>query len=391
MTETAQSIISTVRKKATPPTVLQVLPALESGGVERGTIQMAQALAGADWRPLVASAGGAMVRELARIDAAHFELPLASKNYFRIQSNVDLLQKLIEDEGVDLVHARSRAPAWSAYKAARRTGVPFVTTCHSPYGHNWLKHWYNGVMLKGDRVIAISNFVAEVMRQRYKISDDVMTVIPRGVDRSIFHPSAVSAERMIALGKSWRLPSDRPVVMLPGRLTRWKGATVLLQALAKLGRRDISCVLVGSDQGRASYRAELERIIIKNDLEHIAWVVGECRDMAAAYMLADVVVSASTEPEGFGRVAIEAQAMGRPLIATDHGGSTETVIPGETGWLVPPGDADTMAEALDATLSMTAEERQWMADNAMANVAEKFTVELMCERTLEVYRALLGQ
>jgi glycosyltransferase involved in cell wall biosynthesis len=389
MAETAQSIISSLRKKAAPPSVLQVLPALETGGVERGTVQMAQALNGADWRPLVASAGGAMTRELTRIDAAHFELPLASKNYFRVRANANRLAELIENEGVDLVHARSRAPAWSALKAARLTGVPFVTTCHSPYGHNWAKHWYNKVMVKGDRVIAISNFVAELMQRRYKLADDVITVIPRGVDRSIFHPSAVSGGRMIALAKAWRLPDDRPVVMLPARLTRWKGHTVLLEALAKLGRRDISCILVGSDQGRESYRAELERLIRKYDLESVAWCVGECRDMAAAYMLADVVVSASTEPEGFGRVAIEAQAMGRPLIATDHGGSAETVIPGKTGWLVPPGDVDILADALDATLTMTAEERQWMADNAMANVAEKFTVELMCERTLDVYRALL--
>jgi glycosyltransferase involved in cell wall biosynthesis len=389
MTEAAQPTISINRDKAEAATVLQVLPALHTGGVETGTVQVAKALSAANWRSLVASEGGPMVAELSRVDSRHFELPLASKNPVRIRANADRLSELIEREGVDLVHARSRAPAWSAMWAARRSNRPFVTTCHSPYGHTWLKHWYNGVMTRGDRVIAISEFVAKEMRRHYRIADDVMTVIPRGVDLARFHPAAVSAERIIALSRSWRLPDDRPVIMLPGRLTRWKGQTVLLEALAKLKRRDIVCILVGDDQGRARYRAELDSLIQEYDLASVAWIVGECRDMAAAYMLADVVVSASTEPEGFGRVAVEAQAMGRPLIATDHGGSTETVAVGKTGWLVPPGDTDTLAEALQATLSLSPEERQWMAENAMANVAENFTVELMCERVLAVYRSLL--
>jgi glycosyltransferase involved in cell wall biosynthesis len=390
MTEAAQPSTSHLRDKADAPVVLQVLPALQTGGVERGTVQMAKALSEANWRPLVASQGGVMTAELTRSKTRHFELPLASKNYFRMRANADRLAALIEDQGVNLVHARSRAPAWSAMWAARQTGRPFVTTCHSPYGHNWLKHWYNGVMVKGDRVIAISEFVAAEMRRHYRIPDSILSVIPRGIDLSLFNPGNVSAERIVALSRAWRLHDDRQVVMLPGRLTRWKGQTVLLEALAELGRQDIVCILVGDDQGRDRYRAELEGQIRELGLENVAWIVGDCRDMAAAYMLADVVVSASIEPEGFGRVAVEAQAMGRPLIASAHGGSIETIKSGETGWLVPPGDAATLAEALAATLSLSPEERQWMADNAMANAAENFSVELMCQRTLDVYSSLLS-
>jgi len=390
MVEALQSSTRHEGGKAAGATVLQVLPALETGGVERGTVQVASALATAGWRPLVASGGGAMVRELDRIEAEHVVLPLASKNPLRMIANADKLAAVINRQGVDLVHARSRAPAWSALSAARRTGKPFVTTVHSPYGHNWAKHYYNGVMAKGDRVIAISDFVADYVRRHYRIDDERLVTIPRGIDIDLFNPAAVSAERIIALANSWRLRSDRPVVMLPGRLTRWKGQTVLLQALAQLKRTDFACVLVGSDQGRHAYRTELEALVRKLGLESVVWIADHCRDMPAAYMLADVVVSASTEPEGFGRVAVEAQAMGRPVIATDHGGARETVRVSETGWLVPPNDAEALATAIDFALSLSQEDRAWLAGNARSNVVENFSVTLMTRRVLAVYDSLLS-
>jgi len=371
-------------------TVLQVLPALETGGVERGTVQVATALHQAGWRAVVASAGGPMTRELDRIDAAHVDLPLTGKSPFRIHANIERLQQVIAEHNVDLVHARSRAPAWSAYYAARRAGVPFVTTYHSPYGHNWLKHWYNAIMARGDRVIAISNFIAGLIRRHYKVEADRLVTIPRGLDLSIFDPQAVTQARMIALSRQWNLRADRPVIMLPGRLTRWKGQGVLIEALARLGREDVACVIVGSDQGREAYRDELEKLAAARGVDHLLHFADHCRDMAAAYMLADVVVSASTEPEGFGRVAVEAQAMGRPVVATDHGGSRETVRHRETGWLVEPGNAEEMAEALGVALSLNEEERRWMSENGRQNAVDNYSVELMCERTLAVYRSLLG-
>jgi glycosyltransferase involved in cell wall biosynthesis len=372
------------------PLVLQVLPALEMGGVERGTVQTAAALTAAGWRPMVASAGGLMTHDLGRTGAQHINLPLASKRPLRMLRNAEALANLINLHGVDLVHARSRAPAWSALSAARRTGKPFVTTFHNAYGHNRLKHYYNAVMAKGDRVIAISDFVAQHVRETYGVPDDRLVTIHRGINTELHDPAKVSAERIIQISKAWRLEDDRPVVMLPGRLTRWKGQSVLIEALAILGRQDICCVLVGGDQGRTAYREELENETRRHGLENVVRLVGHCNDMAAAYMLADVVVSASTLPEGFGRVAVEAQAMGRPVIATDHGGARETVLPEESGWLVPPGDAQALAATLDWALSLNQQERENMAANGRANVEQNFTVGLMCERILAVYKSLLA-
>ena len=371
------------------PTILQVLPALETGGVERGTVQMAGGITRAGGRALVASSGGPMVHEVERAGGIHKALPLATKNPARIWANAKRLAELIEAEKVDLVHVRSRAPGWSAWLAARRTKRPLVTTFHSPYGHNWLKHSYNAVMARGDRVIAISEFLAEHIRATYKVGDDRLVTIPRGIDLELFNPAAVSGSRMIQLARAWRLPEDRPVIMLPGRLTRWKGQGLLLDALAALGRRDISCVLVGAEQGREAYRDELESKIEAANLGEVVRVVGHCRDMAAAYMLSDVVVSASIEPEGFGRVAVEAQAMGRPVIASDHGGACETVRHGATGWLVKPGDVQALTSALHGALALAPEARAALAERARRNAVENYSVQQMCDRTLAVYDALL--
>lgn len=374
------------------PVVLQVLPALQTGGVERGTIEVACALAEAGWTPLVASSGGAMVRELERAGVKHFTLPLASKNPLTMRRNVKRLERLIREHGVDIVHARSRAPAWSAYAAAGRAGCHFVTTYHGTYNGGWmgLKQIYNGVMAKGERVIAISNFIADHIHGLYGLGPDKVRVIHRGVDLDKFDQRRVSPERIIQLAQKWRLPDGLPVVMLPGRLTRWKGQAVMIEALALLGRKDLRCLLVGSDQGRTDYREELERLIERRGLIDVVHMVDECNDMPAAYMLTDVVVSASTDPEAFGRVIAEGQAMGRPVIATDHGGARETVLNGETGWLVPPGDAESLAAAIQSVLSLDGEQRAMLAEIAENHIRDHFSREVMCARTLEVYAEVLA-
>lgn len=373
------------------PTVLQVLPGLVTGGVERGTVDMADALVRAGWRALVASSGGPMVRELERVGGEHFTLPLASKNPIRLRKNAAALEELIAKEGVDIVHARSRAPAWSAFWATRRTGTPFVTSFHAPYSITGpVKRWYNSVMTKGDRVIAISEFISRHILDNYPIEPEKLRVIPRGADTAIFDPERVSAERMIQLSEAWRLEDGVPVVMLPGRLTRWKGQGVLIEAMAHLRDIPVLCVLVGSDQGRVRYREELEALTEKLNLKSVVRFAGECRDMAAGYMLADVVVSASIEPEGFGRVSVEAQAMGKPVVGSNHGGVAETVRPGETGWLVPAGDPAALAGALRAALTLDNGQREQWAARAIAHVRGNYTKDLMCDRTLAVYEELLG-
>ena len=228
------------------------------------------------------------------------------------------------------------------------------------------------------------------MRRVYGVPVRRIRVIHRGVDLGKFDPARVSAERVIQLSTRWRLPDGAPVVMLPGRLTRWKGQSVFIDAIAKLGRDDLRCILVGSDQGRTGYRRELERQVARLGLGKVVQLVDHCDDMPAAYKLTDVVVSASTEPEAFGRVVAEGQALGRLVIATDHGGARETVIPGETGWLVEPGSADSLAEALSRCLALSAAARQAMAASAIANVRNNFSTEVMAGKTLDVYDEVLA-
>ncbi len=374
------------------PVVLQVLPSLVTGGVERGTVEVAQALVEAGWIALVASAGGPMVREITRVGGEHVTLPLDSKNPLVMRANVARLEALVRARGVDIVHARSRAPAWSAHAAAARVGVHFVTTFHGTYNRGWfgLKALYNAVMTKGERVIAISNFIAEHAERVYGLDPARIRVVPRGVDLSRFDPRRISPERIIALAQKWRLPDGFRVVMLPGRLTRWKGQAVLIEALALLGRHDLRCLLVGSDQGRTAYRSELTELIRARGLTDVVHIVDECGDMPAAYMLTDVVVSASTDPEAFGRVVVEAQAMGRPVIASDHGAPRETILPGRTGWLTAPGDPRALADALARFLELDATDRAEMAELAQSFVRDNYSRERMCEATLAVYREVLG-
>ena len=382
---------ATATRARGPVTVLQVLPALGgSGGVERGTVEIAGCITKYGWNSLVASNGGERVYQLQRAGAEHFELPLHSKNPFVIYANIGRLVRLIREQNVDIVHVRSRAPAWSAYYACKRTGTKFITTFHGTYGaEGGFKRAYNQVMAKGDLVIAISKFIAGHLKQLYGAAGDKIRVIHRGVDIDTFDKAKVSAERVVKLASDWRLEDGYPVVMLPGRLTRWKGQGVFVEAVAKLGRKDIRCVLVGSDQGRSGYRRELDRLITRYDLNDVVRIVDHCDDMPAAYMLADVVVSASTDPEAFGRVVIEAQALGRMVVAPDHGGARETIIPGQTGWLVKPGDQDALAAALGEALSLDKDERQAFADRAINSVRNHFSKATMCAKTLAVYEEVL--
>jgi glycosyltransferase involved in cell wall biosynthesis len=372
-----------------PPAVLQIVPRLVSGGAERGTVDMARALVAAGWTSYVASSGGPLERDIVRSGATHLRLPLASKNPLVMRRNAGALARLIRQLRIDIVHARSRAPAWSAWTAANATRRHFVTTFHNAYDVGLpLKRWYNSVMARGERVIAISQFVADHAAQIYEIGPERLRTIPRGVDLDMFDPRRVGAERIASLARRWRLLDGAPLVMLPGRLTRWKGGLDFIAAIAMLGRRDICCLLVGPEQ-RRGFRRELEAAIGRHRLGELFRIVEDCRDMPAAYMLADVVVSASTDPEGFGRIIIEAQAMGRPVVATDHGGARETIVAGMNGWLVPPRDQAALAGAIGQALSLSASERLVFAERTIAHVARRFTREAMCARTIQVYEELL--
>lgn len=379
------------RGKGKQPVILQVIPELGPGGAEQGCIDMTAAITNAGGKALVASHGGSRTHEIKRHKGVHIDLPLHSKNPLTMLLNVARLRRVINKHQVDIVHVRSRAPAWSAYRACKGTSASFMTTCHAPYNiANGFKRFYNSIMMKGERVIAISHHVANYIQKNYQMDPSRLRLIHRGISLDRFHPSMVSAERMINISNEWRVPDGASVVMLPGRITRWKGHHILLQALEMLKRNDIFCVLVGSDQGRKEYTRELENSIREKGLDGNVRIVEHCNDMPAAYMLATVIVSASTDPEGFGRIPIEAQAMGRPIIGTDHGGAQETIIRGQTGWLVPPSDAGAMAVALKEALDLTAEQRETLALRSMQNVLDNFTTQKMCASTMAVYEELFA-
>ena len=375
-----------------PPgtTVLQVLPSLETGGVERGTIEITQAIAMAGGRALVTSAGGRQVPAIGRAGGQHITLKLATKDPVNILMNAGKIAGLVRSERVSLLHARSRAPAWSALRAARRTGVPFVTTYHGHYSEGVPgKRLYNSVMARGDLVIAISRFIAELITARHGTDPSRIRLIPRGADHDVFDPERVGGGRLAKLAAAWRLPDGVPTVMLPARLTRWKGAPVLLDAVAQMARREVCIVLVGDTDGRGRFLQGLMAQATRLGLQARLRLVGACDDMPAALMLADVVVSASTAPEAFGRAVVEAQAMGRMVIATDHGGAAETVEPDVTGWRVPPSDPAALAAALDYALSLPDEHRQWIGQMSRASAVADYSIAAMQERTLAVYQELL--
>lgn len=381
-----------MNKETKNPVVMQVIPELGPGGAEQGCIDIAAELVQAGATAIVVSNGGARIHELARAGAIHIDLPVHSKNPVTMMQNVKRLRDLIIKYNVDIVHARSRAPAWSCYKACKGTNARFMTTCHAPYNINGkMKRTYNSSIAKGERIIAISGHVERYLQENYTINPQKIRVIHRGIALEKFHPNAVTPERMIRLAREWRIPDGASIIMLPGRLTRWKGQAVLIEALAKLNRSDIFTVIIGSDQGRTDYRLELEELIRDRDLSGQIRIIDHCDDMPAAYMLTAVAVSASTDPEGFGRIPVEAQAMGRPIIATDHGGAQETIIRHETGWLVKPGDIDELATALQEALSLNAGQRAVLATRCMAHIASNFTKERMADKTLDVYAELLEE
>lgn len=372
------------------PVIMQIIPELGAGGAEQGCIDIAAAITKAGGKAIVVSNGGYRVTEIERIGAEHIDLPVHSKNPIVMWKNIGRLKKIIKKRGVDVVHARSRAPAWSAWRACNNTNAHFITTCHAPYNISGeAKRLYNGSIANGEIVIAISDYVAQYLQDNYTIDKSRIRTIHRGIPIERFHPAAVTPERMIDLASQWRIPDGANVIMLPGRITRWKGHHILIEAIAKLKRSDIFCVMIGSDQGRTEYREELDAAIREKNLGEKMRIVDQCTDMPAAYMLSTVVISASTDPEGFGRVPVEAQAMGRPIIASDHGGARETILRNKTGWLVPPSDPDALAAAIEEALALDPTQRAILATRSMAHVIEHFTKEIMAEKTLDIYAELL--
>ena len=382
-------------------TVLQVIPDLEAGGAERTTIDIAAGLTEVGARAVVASEGGRLVGELQAHGGVWVPFPAGTKNPLAMLLNVRRLARLAHEEGASLIHARSRAPAWVALGAARALDLPLVTTYHGSYaGRSAAKRLYNSVMARGDAVIANSAYTGDLIRQTVPSAEARVRVVHRGTDLQAYAPGAVAPHRVDGLRRNWGVAPHERIVLLAARLTGWKGQKVLIEAAARLRDRgvpDIAYVLAGDPQGREAYARELDRLVAERGLEGIVRRVGHCDDMPAAFLSASVVTVPSTEPEAFGRSAVEAQAMGIPVVVSDLGAVPETVLAppdqpasARTGWRVKAGDADALADAIEAALSLGASAREALATRARAHVEAHFSLDKMVADTLDTYIALLS-
>ena len=384
------------------PTILQIIPHLDTGGAERTTIEMTQAIVKAGGRALVVTVGGRMVPHVSEAGGEVIPFNAATKNPLSMIVNARRLQRLIEREKVDLLHARSRAPAWSALMAARLSRRPLVTTYHGAYAERGaLKRIYNSVMARGDVVIANSHYTARLIQSRYGTPEERIRVIHRGIDEESFNPDRVSAERVERLRAQWGVGPGQRVILHAARLTGWKGQATVISATARMLREapqaDWIVILAGDAQGRSAYVDSLEQQIATQGIADRVRLVGHVDDMPAANLAAHVAVVASIEPEAFGRTAAEAEAMGCPIIATNIGAAPETVratpetaAADITGWLVPPDDATALARHMSAALALSEAERAAIGARARSHVSRSFSLAAMQAATLRVYDDLLG-
>lgn len=372
--------------------VVQVLPALNQGGVERGTIEIAEALQKAGIKNYVVSAGGKMVPELTRLGVSHITLPVNTKNPILMLVNSYRLEKVFKNMGASLVHVRSRAPAWSVKWATKRMKIPFIATFHGRYGlkPEVFKKPYNRVMTTGKYVIAVSAFIKNHLMKEYNVLDQKIRLIPRGADINRFNMSAISLGVLQDFAKENNIPTDKPIITLVGRLSRIKGHDVLLDALKEMKNKEVTVLFVGGNP-KAGYDAELKTKIEALSPETTVRVFACPGDkMPLVYALSDVCVQPTLVPESFGRGIAEAQAMARVIVASNHGGACELISNNRTGFLTPVGDSKVLASVLDSVLSMPAAERQAIGLAAQESIRDNFSIQKMCDRTIALYKEILN-
>ncbi|MGB0939410.1 MAG: glycosyltransferase family 4 protein [Candidatus Puniceispirillaceae bacterium] len=374
------------------PVIVQIVPQMNRGGVERGTVEIAEAISARGWKAVVICNGGRMENQLRRAGAEVYTLPVDTKNPLKWPAVRRRLKAVLLSVGADIVHVRSRAPAWIALPLTRAMGIHSISTIHSKFvPKNFVKRIYNQKMLSADGIIAISDYVKSVITSHYSeaVSEKAIQVIHRGVDLDVFDPVKVSQHRIVRLSETLNLPDDGPVVMLPARATEWKGHAPLIEAVARLEAKDVTLLLLGAGDGHSRFIERLRALAIKTGLDGRLRIASGTDDMPAALMLADVVAMPSTVPEPFGRVALEAQAMGRPVVAFKHGGAIESIQEGETGWLAEPNNVEDLARCLQLALKLGARQRTIWAKRARAHVESAFSTQQMCEKTLEIYADFL--
>ena len=377
--------------------VLQVIPKLGYGGAETGCYDIAHYLAEKDCGSFIATSGGGLLKFVKKNKVNVFRLPVHSKNPILIIFNTLVLSILILINNIKIVHARSRAPAWACYLSCLITRRNFVTTFHGTYNfQNNLKKFYNSIMLRSKLTIAGSNFIFNHINENYSKylnRKKKLRVIFRGINIDYFNQKNISILKQEKIKNEWGLSQDKFTILMPGRLTYWKGQEKLIEALNILiedyNKSNFQAVVLGSDQGRKVYKKKLIDLVQRYRLIQKIKFIDHCKEMPLAYSLADVVVSASIEPEAFGRVSVEAQAMGKPIIASDLGGSKETIIKGKSGFLYKHDDPRQLAKALNTVIELDQDALNSIGNEGRKNITKKFDVEAMCDSTLREYKKLL--
>ena len=377
--------------------VLQVIPKLGFGGAETGCYDIAHYLAEQDCESYIATSGGELLKYVKKNKVKIFRLPVHSKNPIMIFLNTIFLSLIILIKKINIVHARSRAPAWSCYFACLITNTNFVTTFHGTYNFkNKFKKFYNSIMLKSKLTIAGSNFIFGHISDNYNEYLDKkkkLRVIFRGINVDYFNPKNISILKQEKLKKEWNIDTNKFIILMPGRLTYWKGQEKFIEALNILivdyNFTNFQAILLGSDQGRKVYSKKLLSLVERYSLIKKIKFIQNCKEMPLAYSLADVVVSASIEPEAFGRVSVESQAMCKPIIASNIGGSKETVLNKKSGFLYKHDDPRELAKNLNTVIQLSQEELKLMGNEGRKNITKKFDVEVMCDSNLREYKKLL--
>ena len=378
--------------------VLQVIPRLGYGGAETGCYDLAHYLHEQDCKSYIVTSGGELIKYIDKKKVKLIKLPVQSKNPLLILINSIALTLLILFLNISIVHARSRAPAWSCYIATKITRRKFVTTFHGTYNFkNSIKKFYNSIMVKSDVLIAGSNFIFSHISENYQkflISKKKLLVIFRGINTEYFDSDAIKKKDIDKLKATWKIEDNKKIILLPGRLTAWKGQEMFIEAINLFKQSnpelDFVAVILGDDQGRTVFRKKLERLVEQFNLTQNIKFVDNCNVMPVAYYISDVIVSSSIEPEAFGRVSVEAQAMKKPIIASNIGGSKETVIDNKTGLLFESGNPKSLCDKLNEIIKLDTLTLDLMGREGRKNVINRFNIEKMCLNTYSEYKKLVN-
>ena len=372
-------------------TIVQILPALNTGGVERGVVEISKALIDSDFRSIVISSGGYMVPQLKRNGTIHYKLDVQTKNPFKWPKIRSQLKVILENEKVDLIHVCSRVPAWIAFPLGTILDIPVVTSVHMRFRKsNFLKRYYNSILTRGSLIIAISKHIEDSIKKYFPKVSDKIKVIHRGVDLDLFNPANIKPARIIAQSQLLNLKDNLPVIIMAARPAMWKGYLSLIKALSKVDQ-NYQCVLIGASDGSKKFQDILIKYIIKFNLETKVKLVNSSKDIQASLILGDIIVMPSITPEPFGRIILEAQALGKIPVAYDHGGASETIINEKNGFLAEPNNIKSLAENISLALSLKVTKREKMGNFSKKFVSKNFSHDRMCKLTLSLYKQCIAE